>query len=307
MKNLLICLMVCWFVNAFGITADSEAQAAFKYLLCELEQDDTLTYDEQQEKVQKFKIFAEGLSKETSSLLIDLLLQETRIRIFDILQHAEIENEEIDAYLAEYEEAIARVKNMSVEIARQMLFFVAELKIHRQYVYDFGVALGCPGKQLLRHDLCKLCVDQFEGYARYFRGGRLEEDKLAYLAAWEIHQHEEHHHESYNKEGFDFDHFPEERLRNNMLESVADLLAATKQRGGGTLIDWLVNIFPKKNPHPRLLPYLEEGLRKAHAFYLQSEENPDSDSLFNGLPCWNSDVEEVFKNITLQRIPLQII
>lgn len=53
-----------------------------------------------------------------------------------------------------------------------MLFFVAELKIHRQYVYDFGIALGCPAKQLLRHDLCKLDIEQIEGYARYFRAGR---------------------------------------------------------------------------------------------------------------------------------------
>ena len=172
-----------------------------------------------------------------------------------MLQNAGLDSSEIDGFLAGYEEAILRVQNMNVEIAREMLFFVAELKIHRQYVYDFGVALGCPEKQLLRHDLCKLDVEQFEGYARYFRGGRQDEDKLGYLAAWELHQYEEHHHQSYSKEGFNFDNFPEERLRDNMLETVADLLAANKQRGGGTLIDYLVNIFPKQNPHPRLLPF----------------------------------------------------
>ena len=187
---------------------------------------------------------------------------------------------------------------MNVEIAREMLFFVAELKIHRQYVYDFGVALGCPEKQLLRHDLCKLDVEQFEGYARYFRGGRQDEDKLGYLAAWGLHQHEEHHHQSYSKEGFSFDNFSEERLRNNMLETAADLLAANKQRGGGTLINYLVNIFPKQNPHPRLLPFLEDALRKAHAFHLDSEENPNSEfKLFQGLPCWNHDVEAVFSKL----------
>ncbi len=218
--------------------------------------------------------------------------------MIDMLRNAPLDSLEMDTYLAGYEEAILRVHNMNVEIAREMLFFVAELKIHRQYVYDFGVALGCPEQQLLRHDLCKLDVEQFEGYARYFRGGRQDEDKLAYLAAWGVHQHEEHHHQSYSKKGFNFDNFSEERLQNNMLETIADLLAASKQRGGGTVIDYLVNIFPKENPHPRLLPFLEDALKKAHAFYLESEENPNSKlSIFQGLPCWNRDVEEVFSQL----------
>lgn len=281
----------------FSDSLENDAQAAFQYLCYEVEQDAMLTHEEQHEKIQEFKNFADQLPPEVASRLTSLLLQETRSRIFDILQNASLDPLEIDAYLADCEKAILKVQNMTVEVARQMLFFVAELKIHRQYVYDFGIALGCPEKQLLRHDLCKLSVDQFEGYARYFRGGRQDEDKLGYLAAWELHQHEEHHHESYSKEEFDFDSFSEERLKNNMLEAVADLLAATKQRGGGTLIHYLVNIFPKKNPHPRLLPYLEAALIKAHVLYLKAEENPHSDSLFKGFPCWNSDIERVFRNL----------
>jgi hypothetical protein len=276
-------------------SVESEAQAAFQYFLDEVEQDAILTHEEQHGKIQEFKIFADNLSPKAASYLTNLLIDETRSRIIDMLQDAGLDNSEVDGYLTGYEEAILRVQNMNVEIAREMLFFVAELKIHRQYVYDFGVALGCPAKQLLRHDLCKLDVEQFEGYARYFRGGRQDEDKLGYLAAWGLHQYEEHHHQSYSKEGFSFDNFSEERLRNNMLETAADLLAANKQRGGGTLINYLVNIFPKQNPHPRLLPFLEDALRKAHAFHLDSEENPDSEfKLFQGLPCWNHDVEEVF-------------
>lgn len=277
---------------------ESEAQAAFQYFLDEVELDASLTYEEQHDKIQEFKVFADNLSSNAASYLTSLLIEETRSRIIDMLQNAGLDNSEVEEFLVGYEEAILKVQNMTVEIAREMLFFVAELKIHRQYVYDFGFALGCPEKQLLRHDLCKLDVEQFEGYARYFRGGRQDEDKPAYLAAWEIHQHEEHHHESYSKEGFDFDNFPEERLFNNMLESVADLLASSKQRGGGTLIDWLVNNYPKKHPHPRLLPFFEEALRKAHAFYLDSEENPDSKyRIFQGLPFWNSDLEEVFSRL----------
>lgn len=300
MRNLLLCCLlanILSFGSVFSCPINSEAQEAFQYLLHEVEKDTALTYEEKQEKVQEFKIFADDLSSKATSCLTSLLVQETRSRIVDILQNAGLDDLEMDTYLADYEEAMLRIKNLNIEIAQQLLFFVAELKIHRQYVYDFGIALGCPENQLLRHDLCKLRVGQLEGYARYFRGGRQDKDKLAYLAAWELHQYEEHHHESYSKEGFDFDNFSDERLRNNMLESVADLLAATKQRGGSTLIDWLVNIFPKKNPQPRLLPFLEEALISAHAFYLESEKNEDSSSIFRGLPCWNRDVEEVFRNL----------
>lgn len=315
MKKLSFCLVLCAFMHTLYSTAsaanfnlnlsfqkdnsfssiESETQAAFQYYLNEVELDAALTHEEQHNKIREFKIFADSLSPKAAAYLTRLLIDETRLRISDMLQNAALDGLEIDAHLAGYEEAILRVQNMNVEIAREMLFFVAELKIHRQYVYDFGVALGCPVEQLLHHDLCKLDVEQFEGYARYFRGGRQDEDRLAYLAAWGHHQHEEHHHQSYSREGFSFDNFSEERLRNNMLETVADLLAASKQRGGGTLVDYLVHVFPKQNPHPRLLPFLEEALKKAHEYYLECEANPNSEfSIFQGLPCWNRDVEEVF-------------
>ena len=316
MKNLSFYLILCSFMHSIYAapvagnhnailqteisfsSEEREAQAAFQYFLDEVEQDAILTHEEQHDKIQEFKTFVDKLSPKAASYLTSLLIEETRSRIINMLQDARLDSAEVDGYLAGYEEAILKVQNMNVEIAREMLFFVAELKIHRKYVYDFGVALGCPEKQLLRHDLCKLDVEQFEGYARYFRGGRQDEDKLGYLAAWGLHQYEEHHHQSYSKEGFSFDNFSEERLRNNMLETAADLLAASKQRGGGTLINYLVNIFPKQNPHPRLLPFLEDALRKSHAFHLDSEENPNSEfKLFQGLPCWNDDVEAVFSKL----------
>ena len=283
--------------QTYHSSEESEAQAAFQYLFDEVEQDAILSHEEQHKKIQEFKNFADNLTPEVASRLTSLLIQETRLRILDILQNADIDSLEIDSYLADYEKAILNVQNMTVEIARQMLFFVAELKIHRQYVHDFGVALGCPEKQLLHHDLCKLSENQFEGYARYFRGGRLAEDRPAFLAAWELHQYEEHHLESYSKKGVDFDSFSEERLRNNMLETVADWLAAAKQRGGGSILDHLIKVLPKKNYDPRLFPYLENALIEAHALYLKSEENPASESLFQGYPCWNSDIEMVFRNL----------
>lgn len=258
----------------------SEAQAAFQYFVEEVKLDETLTHVEQHEKIQEFRNFSVGLSPQVASDLTGLLLQETRTRIIEMLENANVDQEEKNAYLTDYEKVIQNVQ--TVETARQMLFFVAELKIHRQYVHDFGLALGCPKGQLLRHDLCKLNVDQFEGYARYYRGGRQKEDRPACLAAWEHHQYEEHHLESYSKAGFDFDGFPKERLRNNMLETVADWLAASKQRGGGTVTEYLVHSFPKKHYDPRLLPYLEEALVKAYSL---------------GFPCWNSDVERIFRDL----------
>jgi len=274
-----------------------QAQALFAYFLNEVELDAQLSRKEQDDKIPVFKTLSKGLSPEVASVLTTLLLEETRIRVIDILQNACLDESEIQAHLADYDEGIQRVQNMDVETARQMLFFVAELKIHRQYVYEFGMALGAPAEQLLHHDLCKLSADQFEGYVRYFRGGRLESDKAGFLAAWEIHQHEEHHLESYRKEEGYIDNFSDERLQNNMLETTADMLAATKQRGGGLLTDWLVNVFAKSNPHPRLIPFLRNGLKAAHEFYLESTTHADSDSLFKDLPSWNSEVEEVFKRL----------
>ncbi len=274
----------------------SEAHTLFQYFLQEVALDAHISREEQEAKIQEFKTVSRDLSPEVASVLTTLLLEETRTRIVDMLQNAALEESEIEAYLTSHDKAIQRVQNMDVETARQMLFFVAELKIHRQYVYEMGIALRAPAKQLLRHDLCKLSAEQFEAYVRYFRGGRLESDKAAFLAAWEIHQHEEHHYESYREKGY-IDNFSDERLQNNMLEATADWLAATKQRGGGPLPDRLVNVLPKAKPHPRLIPFLRNGLKAAHAFYLETATDPDSDSIFKDLPCWNSEVEEVFKTL----------
>lgn len=312
MKCTLIYLILCLSMNTLhatpgtetqttshlsAISVEKDAQAAFQYFLDEIELDPFLTHEEQDRKVEEFTLFAESLSPEVASLVTTLLLNETRLRIIDMLQNAALSDTEIQDCLADNEEAILGVQNMNVEIARDMLFFVAELKLHRYYIHEYGMALGCPEKQLLRHDLCKLHAEQFEGYARYFRGGRHESDKPGFLDAWEVHQHAEHHRESYDKEGFNFDTFPEERLRNNMLEAVTDILAATKQRGGTTPVDWIMKSFTRKPPNPRLLPYIEEALIKAHALYLDNLENPESNPLFKGLPCWNSDVEALFNDL----------
>lgn len=286
MKYSLLCLI--YLFCAAPLIANQNS--TFQTLCYEVEQDASLTPEQQNKKTREFKNFAKQLSPEEATQLTHLLLQETRSRIVDILQNADLDSSEINSYLADYE-YVVKTPPMNVTLARQLLFFVAELKIHRQYVYDFGTALGCPKKQLLRHDLSKLSKEQLEGYARYFRGGRREEDRAAFLKAWEFHQREEHHVESYSRKGFDFDSFPEEKLRNNMLEIVADWLASAKQRGGGSPLHYLVTAFPKKKPHPRLLPYLKDALLKAHALYT------DSHSLFKDLPCWNSDVEKVFAQI----------
>jgi hypothetical protein len=40
-----------------------------------------------------------------------------------MLQNAGLDNSEVDGFLVGYEEAILKVQNMTVEIAREMLFF----------------------------------------------------------------------------------------------------------------------------------------------------------------------------------------
>jgi hypothetical protein len=308
MKNKLPVLIICFFSGCLSATAmpsasapEGQEQAAMEYFLGEVERDSALAHEERHEKIREFKAFEDQLSPEVSYRLTLLLLEESRARVIEMFQQADLDELEIKNSLADFDKAVLSFQTMDVETARQILFFVAELKIHREYVYEFGVALGCPEKQLLRHDLCKLNAEQLEGYARYFRGGRQEEDKLAYLAAWQEHQLEEHHHECYSNE-FDFDNFPKERLRYNMLEAVADLLASTKQRGGTTLTDWLLNRFPRKNPHPRLIPYLEEALIKAHAFYLESDSYP----IFRGLPCWNHEIAELFSTLKKASLDSQL-
>jgi hypothetical protein len=89
--------------------AESEAQAAFQYFLDALEQDAILTHEEQHDKIQEFKIFANNLSPKVASCLTSLLIEEIRSRIIEMLQNAALDSLEIDAYLAGYEEAILRV------------------------------------------------------------------------------------------------------------------------------------------------------------------------------------------------------
>lgn len=279
--------------------ADQEALIAFHYLLTEVTRDAKLSNEEQEAMVKNFEAFASEISSDAAPLLVHLLLEETQTRVLNMLQNAALDDLEVNVRLTDYKNAILGVQNMNIEIARQMLFFVAELKIHRQYVYEYGIALGCPEAQLLRHDLSKLSVEQFEGYARYFRGGKKAIDRARCLSAWLFHQNEEHHHQSYQKEGFSFDEFSEKRLRNNMQETVADVLASAKQRGGGSTIDWLVNAFPKQKPHYRLIPFLQEAFIKAHTLYLEAEANPDSDSIFKGSPCWSKEVEDIFTQCAL--------
>lgn len=302
MKNFLFFsfLVLSMSLSLFAASSNmghQEAQTAFQYLLKEVDRDATIGNEEQQAMVENFERLADQISPEATPLLINLLLEETQARIFYILQNAALNEFEVNERLASNQKAIQGVELMTVEIARQMLFFVAEFEIHRHYVYEYGMALGCPAEQLLRHDLSKLSAEQFEGYARFFRGGRKEIDRPRQLAAWALHQYEEHHHESYQKEGFSFDEFPEERLRNNMRESVADILAAARQRGGYSTIQWLTNVFPKHKPHYRLIPFFQEALIKAHALYLKAEEDPSSENTF--YPCWNEEIEEIFKKCAL--------
>jgi hypothetical protein len=76
-----------------------EAQALFQYFLDEVELDAQISCREQDEKIQEFKKLSRSLSPEIALALTTLLLEETRIRIIDILQNACLEESEIKAYL----------------------------------------------------------------------------------------------------------------------------------------------------------------------------------------------------------------
>lgn len=283
------------------ISVEQQARINFQWLLNEAAQDHLISKAEQQKKVEEFQIFASQVSPKVAPLLTQLLLQETHDRVSQILDSASLTWDERNAHLSSYEKGIRNVKEMNVEVARQMLFFVTELTIHRQHIYQFGIALGCPADQLLRHDLSKLSAEQFEGYARYFKGGRKEADKAGFQKAWGHHQYEEHHLARYKKEGFGPENLSDERLRNNMRETAADYLASTLERSdNSTLVDWLVTSFPKSKPHPRLLPFLAEALQDAHALYLTAEQTGDDTSIFKGLPCWSDEVAEIFQKLQAQ-------
>src|SRR5690348_16052362 len=124
MKNL--CLFFLLWMH-FLYAAESDV---FQYILEEVELDATLSDEEQRDKISEFKTFADNLSPQMACHLTDLLLEETRSRIVDMLPNAGLDSLEIATYLAGYEKAVLELDNMTTEIARAMLFFVAELKIH---------------------------------------------------------------------------------------------------------------------------------------------------------------------------------
>src|ERR1700722_13024103 len=116
------------------LAVDRKARIALQYLLDEVALDPMLSKEKQLEKIQEFQKFSAELSPEVSSLLISLLLEKTHSCVMSLLQNAGLDDLEVNARLADYENAILRAQNMTVEIARQMLFFVADMEITRQYV-----------------------------------------------------------------------------------------------------------------------------------------------------------------------------
>src|ERR1700722_1952446 len=116
MKNLSFCLILCSFMHTIYAapvagnhnavfqtessfsSEESEAQAAFQYFLDEVELDATLTYEEQHEKIQEVKIFADNLSYNVASYLTSFLIEETRSRIIDMLQNAGLDNLEVHGF-----------------------------------------------------------------------------------------------------------------------------------------------------------------------------------------------------------------
>lgn len=92
------------------MASEDEAQAAFEYILNEVERDALLSHQEQQDKVQEFKNFADQLSPRAALKLKDLLLHETRCRIVDMLQQSGLDSLKIEKCLADYNKTVLKVK-----------------------------------------------------------------------------------------------------------------------------------------------------------------------------------------------------
>ena len=102
--------------NVASSSVENEVQAVFEYFLNEVELDATLTHEEQYQKIQEFKMVESQLSPKAASCLTSLLIEETRLRIIDMLKNAALDSLEMNQFLASYEKAILDVQNMNVEM-----------------------------------------------------------------------------------------------------------------------------------------------------------------------------------------------
>ena len=109
MKNKLPVLIICFFSGCLSATAmpsasapEGQEQAAMEYFLGEVERDSALAHEERHEKIREFKAFEDQLSPEVSYRLTLLLLEESRARVIEMFQQADLDELEIKNSLHAY-------------------------------------------------------------------------------------------------------------------------------------------------------------------------------------------------------------
>jgi hypothetical protein len=128
---------------------------------------------------------------------------------------------------------------------------------HKYYVMRAGLKIGVSVWQLIVHDWHKFTPAEFVPYARYFCGGKNEDDKDAFMYAWLNHARKGKHHWEYwiLNSGYDFSRaqgglipMPEKYI----IEMVADWMGASMAYTGSWnmqlwLMDNLQNVLDNMN------------------------------------------------------------
>ena len=139
------------------------------------------------------------------------------------------------------------------------------LKLHVRSVIEFGLKMGIPEAQILRHDESKLLLCEFLPYARNFHGTG---DPDGYAAAWLHHIHHNPHH--WNHWIFADGHTPKNsNVVNGIVpmppvyarEMIADWHGAEMTYGGTwDISNWLHKNMPRIRVHPDTAEYLTQEL-----------------------------------------------
>ena len=127
------------------------------------------------------------------------------------------------------------------------LNYLWSLMQHKWYVFQAGLLIGVPVWRLIVHDWQKFTLSEFPKYARYFFGGKRDEDKEDFMYAWLHHVHHGRHHWEYWRLNPNYNFatavngnlpMPETYVR----EMVADWMGASKTyTGSWNMSAWLSN------------------------------------------------------------------
>lgn len=135
------------------------------------------------------------------------------------------------------------------------LRFLWSLIKHKWYVLIAGRFIGVPWWRLVIHDWQKFTSSEFTQYAKYFQGGKLNEDESPFMFAWVHHVHKGPHHWEYwlLHPDYNFSAATEGMIPMPMKfvrEMVADWMGASKTyTGSWDIAVWLNEHGPKMRLH----------------------------------------------------------